>query len=117
MKDSVNILGSEYKIHFVDKFPDYLSDFEESANGLCNFYDRTIFVRKSFEKDTTEIGKENLYKRVLRHEIIHAFIFESGLSSDATYYSCGWAENEEMVDWIAIQSTKIFKVFQYLEII
>jgi hypothetical protein len=31
--------------------------------------------------------------------------------------SAGWSQNEEMVDWLAIQSPKIFKAFQELNIL
>lgn len=55
-------------------------------------------------------------KRVLRHEIIHAFFNESGLSDDSNNVTA-WAKNEEMVDWFAIQSPKVFKVFQELDIL
>ena len=49
--------------------------------------------------------------RVLRHEIIHAYLEESGLSASSNMISA-WAQNEEMVDWLAIQSSKIFATFQ-----
>lgn len=58
--------------------------------------------------------KEIYTKSTLRHEITHAFLNESGLSDNANQYRHSWAINEEMVDWIAIQSPKIFKVFQEL---
>ena len=51
-------------------------------------------------------------KKVARHEIIHAFIEESGLSECTFICKEGWAKNEEMVDWIAAQSPKIFAAFQ-----
>ena len=110
---TVNILGEEYSIMFVDEYPERFSDFEESTDALCNFYDKLIYVLNPKEKYLTEDGKINLNKRKLRHEIVHAFFFESGLSSNTR----AWAENEEMVDWIAIQAPKIFKVFQELEIL
>ena len=45
---------------------------------------------------------------MIRHEIIHAFLYESGMKecSSATQ---SWVENEEMVDWFAIQIPKIVK--------
>ena len=49
--------------------------------------------------------------KVIRHEIVHAFLYESGL--DVNSLSGGaWAKNEEMVDWMAIQIPKILKAFQ-----
>lgn len=58
-----------------------------------------------------EKEQESYYKKVLRHELMHAFLNESGLSANSTVPDCAWAKNEEMVDWFAIQSPKIFKVF------
>lgn len=46
---------------------------------------------------------------MLRHELIHAFFCEAGLDD--------YSSNEQLVDWIAIQSPKIFKIFQELEIL
>ena len=40
----VNILGEEYSIMFVDEYPERFSDFEESTDALCNFYDKLIYV-------------------------------------------------------------------------
>ena len=57
-----------------------------------------------------------LQKKQLRHEIIHAFLSESGLQ-------CNWQHMEQFghdettVDWFAIQSPKIFEVFKELELI
>lgn len=117
MQKTVNILGTEYTIEYVDKFPDYLSEFEDTADALFNAFDRTIFVKNANEKDITEKGKERKAKKNLRHEIFHAFLYESGLSSNTYGHIGAWAEHEEMVDWFAIQSPKIFKVFQELDIL
>lgn len=73
---TVNILGEEYSIMFVDEYPERFSDFEESTDALCNFYDKLIYVLNPKEKHLTEDGKINLNKRKLRHEIVHAFLFE-----------------------------------------
>jgi hypothetical protein len=50
-------------------------------------------------------------KKVLRHEIIHAFMYESGLWENSHDVE-GWAQNEEMTDWIAIQFPKMQKAFE-----
>ena len=50
-------------------------------------------------------------KKVLRHEIIHAFLYESGLWNNSGNIK-NWAQSEELTDWIAIQSPKLFKVFK-----
>ena len=108
----ISIMGVKYNICFVEKFPEYLDEYNENSDALCNPYNRTIYVKLNNDKDITEKGKERLLKKNLRHEIIHAFLFESGLSSNTNCCIGAWAEYEEMVDWIAIQFPKILKVFK-----
>lgn len=112
---TVNILGTDYEIHFVDEFPEYLKEVGEGAGGLCNRHDRHIFIKRCNEKDMTVKGSERCDKDTLRHEIIHAYLSESGLSANASHCYGSWAENEEMVDWFAIQSPKIYKTFMELD--
>jgi len=107
---TVHILGTEYKI-----FTDDANDPElkgKNRAGYC-FYDAREIHIFNINTDTDwaneqEEAKRNFTNRVLRHEIIHAFLHESGLSSDTTD-GVAWAVNEEMVDWIAIQFPKIQK--------
>ena len=51
-------------------------------------------------------------KQTLRHEIVHAFLCESGLADSAMQSHRGWAKNEEMVEWIAFQGPKIYKAWE-----
>ena len=108
----INILGTEYAVYFVDKYPERLHEFEETSDGLFNQYNREIFIKRCQDTGTTDNGKERLEKKTLRHELIHAFLAESGLSANALSNYTSWAENEEMVDWIAIQFPKILEVFK-----
>lgn len=108
----VNILGTDYEIHFVDEFPEYLQEVGECADGLCNRHDRDIFIKRCNDKDMTAAGRERCDRDTLRHEIIHAYLSESGLSANASHCYGYWAENEEMVDWFAIQSPKIYQTFK-----
>ena len=55
------------------------------------------------EKGRLEIQE----KKNIRHEIVHAFLFESGLAENSE-----WAQNEEMVDWFACQAPKIYAAFR-----
>lgn len=73
---SVNILGSEYKVYFVDEFPERLSEFTDNADGLYNRYNREIFIKRCKEKDITKEGRERCEKTTLRHELIHAYLSE-----------------------------------------
>lgn len=115
MKNKVNILGTEYAIetHKVSE-DDYMK--EQHFAGYCAEELKLIVVADMSEikyfPNMSEREQETYRKRVLRHELIHAFLNESGLSDDSSATSCGWAKNEEMVDWFAIQSPKIFKAFE-----
>ncbi len=108
----INILGTDYDIHFVDEFPEYLREVGENASGLCNRHDRDIFIKRCNDKYMTEEGRARCEKDTLRHEIIHAYLSESGLSANASHCYGAWAENEEMVDWISIQFPKICRTFK-----
>ena len=109
---TVNILGTDYEIRFVDEFPEYLKEVGESADGLCNRHDRDIFIKRCNDNDMTAAGRERCDRDTLRHEIIHAYLSESGLSANASRCYGSWAENEEMVDWFAIQAPKIYQTFK-----
>lgn len=116
----VNILGTEYTIetHKVSK-DSYLE--ENSLAGYCGEESKLIVIADMSEKkyfsDMDEKEQEEYRKRTLRHEIMHAFLNESGLSSSSNRYDGAWAKNEEMVDWFAIQSPKIFELYESLGIL
>lgn len=110
----VNVLGTEYTIetHKISE-DEYMK--KEHLSGYCGEESKLIVIADMSEEkyfpDFDEKEQESYYKKVLRHELMHAFLNESGLSANATVPDCAWAKNEEMVDWFAIQSPKIFKVF------
>lgn len=105
----INILGTDYEI---------LTQTEaenpklEDANGLCEMYSHKIILRDIKETPYCFENLESFKHKVLRHEIIHAFFAESGLRNNSDY-----AQNEELVDWIAIQLPKIVKVMSELDIL
>jgi len=105
LKDTVNILGTGYKIIKVDPSSD--DKHLEDANGCCDYYSKEILVKDyiATERSFKDIPAFN--RKTLRHEIIHAFLAESGLRRN-----CNWACEEEIVDWIAIQFPKMLKAFQ-----
>ena len=107
MKDfEIEILGKVYKVQFRD-----LSDPRlENADGYCDWTTNEIVVRSKFPEDVNNVGELNTYKlKVLKHELVHAFLFESGLAENS------WAANEEIVDWIALQFDKIVRAFDRIE--
>ena len=120
MKNKVNILGTEYKIE-IRKFEEDKSLINNSWAGYC-CADKPLIVLSDLDDEKhfqfqDEEDKDSYFKSCLRHEIIHAFLNESGLKASAIKTDESWAHNEEMVDWIAIQSPKIFKVYSELGIL
>ena len=114
---TVNVLGTEYTIEIHKVSEDaYLKD--NNLAGYCSEESKRIVIadmseRKYFELDETE--QKSYFKKTLRHELVHAFLNESGLSADASVPAGAWAKHEEMVDWIAIQFPKMIKAFEEAE--
>lgn len=111
----VNILGTDYKI-IVKKYDEEEAFERRSIDGYCDGYTKQIVVcdmatYKGWEHETKETI-EQCQKATLRHEIVHAFLNESGLMDSTFAYDGGWSKNEEMVDWIALQSPKMYKAFE-----
>lgn len=116
----IDILGTEYRIETHKVSEDSFME-KKGLAGYCGEEDKLIVVADmSEEKYFVGMGEkeqETYRKKTLRHEIIHAFLNESGLSDSSNQFDGAWAKNEEMVDWFAIQSPKIYKTFQKLNII
>lgn len=109
----VNIQGTEYEI-----FLKFVSEDKDLNNcdGYCDNHSNKIVVRdyteQEREEDNMTSNLDSYINQCIRHEIIHAFIFQSGLSINSMKFQGAWTNNEEMVDWIAIQFPKILKIFQ-----
>ena len=111
----INVMGTEYTVSYFDYNDKPI--FEKRGIGgysddvvheivICN-----LKTHPEFEDESDEWCK-TLEKRILRHEIVHAFLSESGLQDSALQMDGAWAKNEEMVDWIAIQFPKLLKAFK-----
>ena len=112
---TVSILGSDWEIIYKDDDP-----FFEDAKGYTNPASKQIVIenlKANTDPDGFNLEEQAVdQKRVLRHEILHAFLFESGLA-DSSNSTDAWAANEEMVDWFARQSPKIYKVYKELKLV
>lgn len=106
MSNKINVLGAQYTIDFKDRAEDALL---ENADGYCDKTTKKIVVAKKDEE--CNLGDFLEYqKKVLRHEIIHAFLFESGLHENFEHSDCG--HDETMIDWVAVQFSKMLQVFR-----
>lgn len=112
---TVNVLGTEYAVT-VKKYDEDEAFARRSIIGYCDEIEKRIIICDmlscpGWEKETAERAKTS-QKQTLRHEIVHAFFNESGLTHSAVTYEGPWPRNEEMVDWIAWQGPKIYEAWQ-----
>ena len=103
----INVLGTnyEYKRNCEEKDYPLLKTNEAYTDQATK---EIIIGKREHERFAKE---KTFYNKVERHEIIHAMLYESGLSCNTD-----WAENEEMVDWFAIQYPKLKKIYKELGI-
>lgn len=102
----VNILGEVWKIKFKNAKKDSRL---KTADGYTDRTIRTIFI----VKDRGNSGFHNYdeyQKSIIRHEIIHAFLVESGLDNN-WQHADQFGHDETMVDWVAMQFPKLQKAF------
>lgn len=97
--NTVNILGTQYQI---------ITDVDgtllpQGWVGSCDVVTKTITLKFFAEG---ELGFEHCEK-YLRHELIHAFFYESGLDE---YY-----QNEMLTDWLAMQFPKLADVMRNMQ--
>lgn len=105
----MNILGTKWTVQEAD---DRTDQKLKECDGYCDDTIKVCVVDSMTDKSAMSKANLDEYKKkVTRHEVIHAFLFESGLASNS------WANNEELVDWIALQFPKLMAAFKELECI
>lgn len=99
----VNILGVKYKIIEVPG--------NDTFDGLCDTSIKQIKIVEYAPSDEPHVKGDLKYVRqkTIRHEIVHAFLYESGFDSNVP------DSDEMLVDWIAIQAPKLFEAFAEAE--
>ena len=116
----IDILGTEYRIETHKVSEDSYME-EKGLAGYCEEENKLIVVADMSEEKyfvgMDEKAQETYRKKTLRHEIMHAFLNKSGLSDSSNRFDGAWAKNEEMVDWLAIQTPKIFSTFKKMNIL
>lgn len=107
----VNILGTEYSMEFCNMDDDPLL---KKNDGYMDHSTKKIVICNKV--DGCEIKDfESYQKKVIRHEIIHAYFEESGLSVNVENPLMGVPEI--YIDWFAIQAPKIYKTYAELGVL
>ena len=109
MSLKVDILGSEWTIEERSVKEDKLL---ENCDGYTDWTARLIVVER--ELDGTLLHMDKYVKKVVRHEIIHAYLLESGLA-ECSGETDSWAQNETMVDWFARMLPRIMKTCSFAD--
>ena len=100
----IDVLGTEYNL--VEEC-EYDNPKLIGKDGYCDTTTKECVIDSMLQVNGDAKGNLPEYKKsVKRHELIHAFFYECGLDM------CSWANNEELVDWLAIQFPKLMKVFK-----
>lgn len=102
----INVLGTEYELITDVKEVDdeNLSD----NDGYIDYQARKIIIVEMNNEPNGTSNIKSYWQDVVRHELIHAFLYESGLPEYAT--------DEILVEWIALQYPKMKKLFEELNI-
>ena len=95
----IDVLGTKYKLIIM-----YEQDAYMKENGYAAYTDFDEKTIKFIKQETCEQTKV-----VLRHEILHAFMYESGIAHGMQFHT------EECVDWLAMQVPKLNNVFEVAE--
>ena len=102
--NKINVLGTEYTIEYKWRHEDSALN---NCDGYCDKTTKQIVVTN--QENDCDLGNFALYQRkCMRHEIIHAFLFESGLHGNWTHNR---GHDESYVDWIADQYPKLKQAF------
>lgn len=106
---NINILGTEYTI---EKRKESEDPILRNADGYTDWTEKLIVIG-IFEEDEMSLKNLKAYEhKVLRHEIIHAFLDQSGLACNSD-----WAKNEEMIDFFAMQFPKIMEAMKSIDVL
>lgn len=98
----INILGTKYVL--IEKPMEDEPKLTDNL-GFTDYTTKTIVIDKDIvnNKDANSMDDLNwVRKKVIRHEIIHAFFIESGMRE--------WCDDENLVDFIAYQLPKMVAV-------
>lgn len=107
---TIDVLGVKYMI--VEESENDNENLKD-CDGYCDWTTKEIVLRQEIRETTTGtlFDLDCYFRKVLRHEIVHAFLIESGLA-ESSAETTSWAFNEEMVDWIARQGQKIYNAWK-----
>lgn len=101
-----NILGTDWTVELRSEGEDGIldgNDGKDGSDGYADWTENLIRIADRRKKSTLKNPERYLLK-ALRHEIVHAYMKESGLLG---VMWTGADQEELLVDWIAVQFHKM----------
>lgn len=114
--NTLHILGAAWALEYATPETDPKL---ELCDGYTDWTIQKIVVRdfaKGKPEDMDLSDLEAVARNTARHEIIHAFLCESGLRENSADTDA-WAANEEMIDWFAIMGERIHQAWREAEVL
>lgn len=107
----VIILGTDYIIHICPESKDKRFGLL-NCDGFCDQTTKELFVSNYMDtnKEISVGDPRTTILHAIRHEMVHAYFYESGLAADWEHKEFG--QEETTVDWIAKQLVKMYEAYQ-----
>ena len=111
----INILGTEYTLHYRTA-----DNNDSSIRGSCdrNLKNITIFSLSTIDtyKNNSDEWRYADEVYTLHHEIVHAYLTDFFFFFSVRSCYGPWSEDEEIVDWISWMTIKMANSFKEAEI-
>lgn len=109
----VNILGEPFKIYVIPRRFDRGLAENPDLEGYTDYTVNKIVCEDLADSEGSDNQEDVdvVIRRIIRHEVLHAFLFRCGLDANSD-----WARNEELVDFFAIKFPDLSALYQVLEI-
>lgn len=103
----VNVLGTDYDVELLEERDEAMEAMNCDGYTDNSVKQIKVLKYKDDDKDPRQINDVSKYNNlVLRHELIHAFLYECGIDNGMLFH------NEECVDFFAMQFEKLTKIFE-----
>lgn len=110
MKSKINILGTDYSIKLIKDKDESMKASRSDGYVDTSVKDVVVQDSRHLKGGSYQDDQTVYFKHLMRHELIHAFVYESGNKG------ADW-NMEEMVDWLAMQFPKMLEAFQKADVL
>jgi len=106
---TAKIMGEQWSVVFRKESEDVAIN-DNCKAGYCDKTSKRIAIRAGYDTGPSTLDNFLSYQdETIRHEIVHAFLFESGFD-----HNTDWAINETVIAWIANKLPYIVEVIDSL---